>query len=92
MMPCRVPASCIRICVCCSDGNTLTMRSIVLAGARRVQRPQHQVAGLGRGHREADRLQIAQLADQDDVRVLAQARRRASVKPVVSEPISRWLM
>ena len=38
----------------------------------RVQRGQHEVAGLGGGDRDRRRLEVAQLADQDDVRVLAQ--------------------
>ena len=37
-----------------------------------VQRGEHQVAGLGRGERERDGLEVAQLADGDDVGVLAQ--------------------
>ena len=39
---------------------------------RGVQRRQHQVAGLGGGQGERDGLEVAQLADGDDVRVLAQ--------------------
>ena len=39
-----------------------------------VQRREHEVAGLGGGHRERDRLAVAQLADHDHVRVLAQGR------------------
>ena len=37
-----------------------------------VQRAQHQVAGLGGGHGHLDGLRVAQLADQDHIRVLAQ--------------------
>ena len=40
----------------------------------RVQRREHQVTGLGRGQRDLDRLAIAHLADQDDLRRLAQRR------------------
>ncbi len=36
-----------------------------------VQRGEHQVAGLGQGEGEGDRLEVAHLADQDDVGVLA---------------------
>ena len=43
-----------------------------LRGRLRVQRGEHEVAGLGRGQRGRHRLQVAQLADQDDVRVLPQ--------------------
>jgi hypothetical protein len=38
-----------------------------------VQGSKHEVAGLRRRERELDRLQIAHLANQDDVRVLAQS-------------------
>ena len=41
---------------------------------RRVQRAEHQVAGLRRLDRDRDGLEVAQLADQDDVRILAQRR------------------
>ena len=37
-----------------------------------VEGGEHQVAGLGRGQGDRDRLEIAQLPDQDDVGVLAQ--------------------
>ncbi len=37
-----------------------------------MQRGEYQVAGLGGGDRGRDSFQIAQLADQDDVGVLAQ--------------------
>ncbi len=45
------------------------MVRMALAG---VQRREHQVAGLGGGERERDGLEVAQLADGDDVGVLAQ--------------------
>ena len=45
-----------------------------LGGAGRVQGTQHQVTGLGRGHRHGYGFGIAQLADQDDVRILAHGR------------------
>ncbi len=38
----------------------------------RVQGGEHQVAGLGRGDRGRDRLEVTHLTDQDDVGVLAQ--------------------
>ena len=41
--------------------------------ARRMQRAQHQVARFRGRHRHADRLSIAQLADEDNVGVFAQA-------------------
>ena len=43
-----------------------------LGRVERVQRREHQVAGLGRVQRRFDRLEVAHLADQDDVGVLAQ--------------------
>ena len=45
-----------------------------LGRARRVHRAEHEVARLARGERHAHRLGVAQLADDDDVRVLAQRR------------------
>ena len=48
-----------------------------LDGAGGVQRAEHQMPGLGRRHRHADGLRIAQLADQDHVRVLAHGRAHA---------------
>ena len=39
-----------------------------------VERREHEVAGLGRGDRGADRLEVAHLADEDHVGVLAQRR------------------
>ena len=50
------------------------MRSTVWRRAVGVQRAHDQNAHLGRGHRDAHGLQVAQLADQDDVRILAQGR------------------
>jgi hypothetical protein len=38
----------------------------------RVQRGEDEVAGLGRGQRRVDRLQVAHLADEDDVGILTQ--------------------
>ena len=37
-----------------------------------MQGAKHQVPGLGGGHGQADGLQVAHLADQDDIRVLAE--------------------
>ena len=45
--------------------------------ALRVQRAEHEVAGLGRGHRGRDRLEVAHLADEDHVGVLAQRAAQA---------------
>ena len=43
-----------------------------LRGVDGVQRREHEVAGLGRGQRDFDRLAIAHFADQDHLRRLAQ--------------------
>ena len=51
-----------------------------LRGGAGVQRPEHEVAGLGGGQGEPDRLQVAHLADEDDVRVLAQGRTQRLVE------------
>ena len=42
-----------------------------LGGVERVQRAHHEVAGLGCRDRRFDGLEVAHLADQDDVRILA---------------------
>ena len=42
-------------------------------------RGEHEVAGLGRGEREADRLEVAELADEDHVGVLAQRAASAAL-------------
>ena len=46
-------------------------------GALRVQRAEHEVAGLGRREGGRDRLEVAHLADEDHVGVLAQRRAQA---------------
>ena len=53
-----------------------------------VQRREGQVAGLGDPQRRLDRLQVAQLADEDDVRVLAErgAQGGAEAVRVASAP------
>ena len=45
-----------------------------LGRVQRVQRGEHEVAGLRRVQRDLHRLGVAHLADQDDVGVLAQRR------------------
>ena len=62
-----------------------------LGGVERVQRREHEVAGLGREQRRLDRLEVAHFADQDDVGVLPQrAAQRVGERLRVDE-ISRWL-
>src|SRR5688572_2755541 len=46
----------------------------------RVQRGQHKVTGLGRLHRDLGSLEVADLADHDDVRILAQEGAQGSRK------------
>ena len=53
-----------------------------LRGVLRVQRREDQVAGLGRGDRGGDRLEVSHLADQDDVGVLAQDVLQRLAEPV----------
>ena len=48
------------------------MRSIGLRRGLRVQRREDEVAGLGGGERDRDGLEVAELADEDDVGVLPQ--------------------
>ena len=45
-----------------------------------MQRAEHQVAGFRRAHRQAYGLQIAQLADENNVRVFTQRRTQRIVK------------
>ena len=64
-----------------------------LAGVERVERAHDEVAGLGGGEGRLDRLEVAHLADQDHVRVLAQrAAQRLGESAARRTPISRWLM
>ena len=56
-----------------------------------VQRREHEVPGLGRGERGRDRLEVAHLADEDHVGVLAERGAQPLAEPGTSEPISRWL-
>ena len=50
------------------------MRSHGLGGVVGVQRAEDERALLGRGERHRDRLEVAHLADQDEVGVLAAGR------------------
>ena len=60
--------------------------------AARVQRAEDEVPGLGRGQRGRDRLEVAHLAEEDHVGVLAErGAQSASANPRASVPISRWL-
>ena len=48
------------------------MRVIVSGGVQRVERGEDQVAGFGGEQRRVDGVEVAHLADQDDVRILTQ--------------------
>ena len=69
--PCSEDASWARICLL---GRRVDVDDPVDGLLRRagVQGREHQVTGLGGGQRHRDGLQVAHLADQDDVRVLPQ--------------------
>ena len=60
-----------------------------LRRAGRVERAEDDVAGLGGGERERDRLVVAQLADDDDVGILAQRGAQRARERSVCEPTSR---
>ena len=62
-----------------------------LGGVVGVQGREDQVAGLGDGQREPDRLEVAHLADQQHVGVLAQRGAQRVGERAVSVPTSRWL-
>ena len=53
-----------------------------LGGAGRVQRAQHQVAGFGRRQRQANGVQVTQLADQNHVRVFTQGSAQRGAEAV----------
>ncbi len=63
-----------------------------LAGAVRMQRAHHENAHLGRGHRDAHRLEIAQLTDQNTSGSSRRAECSACAKLWLCAPISRWLI
>src|SRR5207253_3126987 len=55
-------------------------------GVARVQRREHQVAGLGGGERPLGRIPIAHLAHEDHVRVLTQAVAKAPLEALHVPP------
>ena len=61
-----------RILFCCSAGKTSMMRSTVLAALGVCSVPKTKWPGAGGHQRQFDGFQVAQFADQDDVRVFAQ--------------------
>ena len=93
MIALSTAASWMRICFCWWGGNTAMMRLIVSVASRVWRVEKHEVAGLGGEQGGLDRLVVAHLADQDDVRVLPQAPSAAPpTKLRVSTSTSRWLM
>ena len=72
MIPCSATDSCTRTCPCCCGGEHVDDAVDRLGGVLGVQRGEHEVAGLGRGQRGGDRVEVAHLADEDHVGVLAQ--------------------
>jgi hypothetical protein len=60
-------------------------------GRRRVERAEHQVAGLGGLDRDRDRLEIAHLADEQMSGSSRSAARSASLNESVCVCTSRWL-
>jgi hypothetical protein len=55
----------------------------------RVQGREDEVACLGSSQRNRDRLEVAQLSDEDHVRVMAQGRAQCTSDDQVSAPTSR---
>ncbi len=78
-MPSSDSDSWVRICPCWCEGKTSMMRLIVCAAELVCSVANVRWPGLGDAQRRLDGLEVAQLADQDDVGVLAQrgAQRRA---------------
>ena len=63
-------------------GRPTMMRLIGLGGIDGMQGGEDQVAGLGGVQGGLDRLEVAHLADQDDVRILAQGAFQGDWKPI----------
>ena len=66
--------SIVRTCDCLSDGKHVDHAVDGRRGAVGVQRAHDEDAHLRGRHRDAHGLEVAQLADQDHVRILAQGR------------------
>ena len=89
--PRRTPARIERICCCLPGGEELDHPADRLGGVDRVHRREDEVARLGRLERGLRGLRVAQLADQDHVRILAERAAERLPKRAVSRPTSRWL-
>ena len=72
MMPSRATESCTRTWPCCCGREDVDDAVDRLRRVLRVQRREDEVAGLSGGQRGRDRLEVAHLADEDHVGVLAQ--------------------
>jgi hypothetical protein len=57
-----------------------------------VERAEHQVPGLGGRDGERGGLEVPELPDEEDVRVLAQRAAERGRELSVCSPTSRWLM
>ena len=69
---CSVKERSCPTCGCWCGGKDVDHAIDGLDRAVGVQRAEDQVTGFGHGQRHLDRLDVAKLADQDEVRVLAQ--------------------
>ena len=67
-------ANCTRVCSWRQAGKTSMMRSIAWGASLVCKRREDEVAGLGHGEGDLDRVDVAHLADQQHVGVLAKGR------------------
>ena len=87
--PCRVDGELHAHLVLLLGGEHVDYTVDRLRRALGVQRREDKVAGLGRGQRGGDGLEVSHLADQDDVGVLAKSRTERLRERNASGPISR---
>ena len=84
-------ATIMRIWPCWSGGKALMMRSTVEEAVVVWSVASTRWPGLGGRDRERDRLEVAHLADEDHVRVLAQRLAQRLGEGAVCDGTSRWL-
>ena len=84
--PLRTPARIERICGLLDRREELDIAADRLGRVDGVHRREHEVAGLGRLQRGLGRLGVAQLADQDHVRVLTEHAAQRLVERLGVEP------
>ena len=65
-------ANCTLVCSCRHAGNTSMIRSMAWGASFVCSVAKHEVASLGHGQRYLDRINVAHLTNEQDVRVLAQ--------------------